>query len=262
MKPDVKTVSEILSASTTFLMKKKILIVEDEVIIADTLKLMLENLGYSVLEPVGNKKDALLALHEQKPDMAILDINLEGKPHGLDIGKFIHEEFRIPFIYLTSNSDKETISLARKTKPGSYLIKPFTSDDIYAAIEIAMANYYPSLPFEEAEDKLSILSDSLFIKVGNKFIKVNISDISYFEAERKMMHIHTLQNQSFYIRISVDNLLVQLKNFGFVRVHRSYCINLKHLSVINGDYVTVANAQIPIGRIFRDELLARVNTIM
>lgn len=236
----------------------RILIVEDEFIIANNLKMMLEDLGYNPLNPVMNQEEAIEILKDHEVDLAILDINLNGKLEGIEIARQINEKFHIPFIYLTSNADKETINEAKQTKPRAYLIKPFISEDIYAAIEIAICSDQSHLPDEE---KLSILSESIFIKLGNKYYKVDIRDITYFEADGKMMNIHTNLDQKFAIRTSLENLYSQLKDFGFMRIHRGFCINTNHLAVINSEFVIVNNQQIPIGRNFRDNLLGRIKTL-
>jgi two-component system response regulator LytT len=243
----------------------KILIVEDEFIIATNLKMMLEDLGYEPLSPTGNEKEAIEILQTQEVDMAILDINLNGKHEGITVGKYIYEHLSIPFLYLTSNSDKGTIQEAKLTHPNSYLIKPFTSEDIYSAIEMAIAGSptkaIRSEPNKEAEEQVNILANCIFVKLGNKYCKVEIADITYFEADGKLMNIYTIQNQRFSIRQSLEGLFTQLKPFNFIRVHRSFCINSKHLSAINNEYVIVNNQQIPLGRNFREELLGRIKTL-
>ncbi len=236
----------------------RILIVEDEFIIANNLKMMLEDLGYYPFEPVMNLEEAAEVLKNNNVDLAILDINLNNKHEGIDVARMINEKFQIPFIYLTSNADKETIHQAKQTNPRTYLIKPFVAEDIYAAIEIAATSGQPLI----CEDQtLSILSDSIFIKLGNKYYKVDIRDITYFEADGKMMNIHTNLEQKFPIRISLESLYSQLKDFGFMRIHRGFCINTNHLAVINSEFVIVNNQQIPIGRNFRDNLLGRIKTL-
>lgn len=239
----------------------RILIVEDEFIIASNLKLVLEDLGYEPLTPAGNKKEALEILKQEEVDLAILDINLDGKNEGIEIGQFIQDQIHIPFIYLTSNADKATILDAKKTKPRSYLIKPFNEHDIYSSIEMAMADRDEQTAATDEDEKLNILSDCLFVKLGSKFYKVEIKDITHIEADGKMMNLFTLQGQKFSIRSSLEGLFHQLKPFHFVRIHRGYCINTLHLEVINSDFVQVNKQEIPLGRSYRDDLLNRIRTI-
>lgn len=239
----------------------RILVVEDEFIIATNLKLILEDLGYEPYEPVSNKKQAIQFLKDNEVDIAILDINLDGRHEGIEVGRFICENQHIPFIYLTSNADRATIDEAKQTRPNAYLIKPFTAEDIYAAIETAVAGNSPTPILQSEEEKLNILAESFFIKLGSKFFKVEINDITHFEADGKMMNLYTVKNNKFTIRTSMEGLLSQLKNYSFLRIHRSFCINTRHLDIINGEFVVVNQEQIPIGRNYRDELLGRIRTL-
>jgi DNA-binding LytR/AlgR family response regulator len=239
----------------------RILIVEDEFIIATNLKNMLEDLGYEPYAPAGSKKEALRSLQENEVDLAILDINLDGKQEGIEIGQYIHDHCNFPFIYLTSNSDRNTINEARQTRPGAYLIKPFTEEDIFAAIEVAIGSYTEHAGLSD-DEFVPLVSDSLFVKNGNKFIKVKISEITHFEADGKTVMVHTLQHQKLQVRCSLENLLTQLQGFGFVRVHRGFCINSEHLSAINNEFVYIDDQNIPIGRVYKDELLKRIKTII
>jgi two-component system, LytTR family, response regulator LytT len=241
----------------------KILVVEDEFIIARNLQVILEDLGYEPYEPVGNKKEAMAALEELEIDLVILDINLSGKQEGIEIGKYIHEKLSIPFIYLTSNSDKATISEAKLTHPKSYLIKPFNESDIYAAIEMAVEP--ESINKDEINAEInwngSALQNSLFVKLGGKYIKVKIDEITYVEADGKTVEIHSLQGQKFQVKMSLEQMHNQLAKHGFVRVQRSFIINLQHLSAINGEAVYIDQLAIPIGRQYKEDLMKQIKAI-
>lgn len=243
----------------------RILVVEDEFIIASNLKNMLEDLGYECLEPAGTYKSALQKIDEETPDLVILDINLEGRNEGIQLGKYLQHEKLIPFIYLTSNSDKVTILEAKITQPRSYLIKPFSQEDIYAAVEMAIASLAEAehQPTGEliSEAGTSILNKSLFVKVGNRYLKVMIEDITYIEADGKLINIVTVNQQKLPVKMTLEHMLELVKRFGLIRVQRSFLVNLKYLSAINGEYVYLGETPIPIGRQYKEELLRLINTI-
>jgi len=242
----------------------KILIVEDELLIATNLKLILQDMGYAPFDPVGTKEQALEILQKQKPDLALLDINLQGKQDGIVIGEYIRQHIQIPFIFLTSNADKPTISAAKSTLPAAYLIKPFTEDDIYAAIEIALelfAGNKNELEEDLEEEKLSVLKDCVFVKHQNRYIKVAIADITYILVQDKYLEINTLDDKKYVVRSSMESILNTFKPYNFIRVHRSYSINPLSLQEINGDIIVVNKVEIPIGRAFRDDLIRRIQTM-
>lgn len=243
----------------------RILIVEDEFIIARNLQVILEDLGYEPLEPVGTKKAAIAAIDELEIDLVILDINLNGKHEGIEIGKYLNEKKQIPFIYLTSNSDKTTISEAKLTHPKSYLIKPFKQDDIFAAIEMAIDPIVEDKDDlgnrQEATQSSSILHNCLFIKLGSKYLKVKIEEITHVEADGKTVEVHTLQGQKFQVKMSLEQMHVQLGKFGFVRIQRSFIISLHHLTAINGDFVYIDTKAFPIGRQYKEDLMRQIKAI-
>ena len=119
-------------------------------------------------------------LREEQPDLVILDINIGGKRDGVDIARFIRANLDMPFIFLTANSDPATVIRARETHPNAYLVKPFHKADLYTAIEIALYNYNQeqnSVQRNNTGKEKKVLQDSLFIKEGEYFHKVNFDDI-------------------------------------------------------------------------------------
>jgi two-component system, response regulator PdtaR len=107
------------------LVKIKIFIVEDEIILANDLKQRLEKLGYVVVGIAGNGKDAIKKTEELDPDLILMDIVLRGDLDGIEIAQKIREIYDIPFIYLTSYYDDEILKRAKNTYPYGYITKPY-----------------------------------------------------------------------------------------------------------------------------------------
>jgi DNA-binding NarL/FixJ family response regulator len=119
----------------------KILIVEDEPIIAEDIGALIERNDFVATAIAYTKKDALHELDTNLPDLVLLDINLNGEMDGLLIAEQIHEQYNIPFIFITSYSDKSTLEKAKYTEPSGYIVKPFNEAGLYSTIEIAMFNH-------------------------------------------------------------------------------------------------------------------------
>lgn len=119
----------------------KVLIVEDEPLIAKNIGMYLNNNDFEVSAIAYDPDEAFHQLKKQPPDFAILDINLESEKDGIEIAEYINRNNFIPFVYLTSYSDKETIDRAKKTNPAGFIVKPFNDKTLYATIEIALANH-------------------------------------------------------------------------------------------------------------------------
>lgn len=147
-------------------MAQKILIVEDEPIIAEDLALILQKVGYQVVGIANDGSTALDLLHTQQPDLALLDIALDSSLSGFDIAKVINEKYKIPFIFITSFSDKYTLERAKEVYPHGYIVKPFKKRDILANIEIAMHRSLqkPKSIYRSQEELNSIASQNISSK--------------------------------------------------------------------------------------------------
>lgn len=119
----------------------KILLVEDELVIADNLYNALKKQGYQPLRPVINYSQAVQVIEQDQPDFAILDIQLSGQKDGIDIAQYILDHHHFPFIFLTAFGDDKTLERATRVRPAAYLVKPFTKSELKPTIEIAMINY-------------------------------------------------------------------------------------------------------------------------
>ncbi|MEO1054689.1 MAG: sigma-54 dependent transcriptional regulator [Bacteroidota bacterium] len=142
-------------------MPRKILIVEDEFIIAHDLKQILENLGYYVTGIAVSADLAFQEIDKERPDIVLLDIILKGPKTGIDIGKQLNDHYKIPFIFITSHADKTTISKVAATNPYGYILKPFGEKDIYAAIELGL--------FKSENERLTAENSYLIEEINREY---------------------------------------------------------------------------------------------
>jgi DNA-binding NarL/FixJ family response regulator len=119
----------------------KILIVEDEPLIAKNIRMYLNNNDFEVSGIAYDPEEALFQLKRNPPDFVILDINLESETDGIQLAEYINNNYNIPFVFLTSYSDKDTIDRAKKTNPSGFIVKPFNEKTLFATIEIALSNH-------------------------------------------------------------------------------------------------------------------------
>ena len=118
-------------------LKPKILIAENERIIAVDIKNSLHRMGCEVMEIVSSGEEVIRKVKEEKPDLILMEITLDGVLDGIETAEIISSKYDIPVIYLTAYSDRETLQRAKITEPYGYLIKPFDSREIEIAIEMA-----------------------------------------------------------------------------------------------------------------------------
>ncbi len=119
----------------------RVLIVEDEPIIAQDLASCLKSIDFTVCGKAYSLSMAYRLLETTFPDIILLDINLNGKNEGIEIAKFIREKYRLPFVFLTSYSDRDTLNLAKLTMPAGYIVKPFDESRLATTLEIALYNH-------------------------------------------------------------------------------------------------------------------------
>jgi DNA-binding NtrC family response regulator len=117
------------------MIKKKILIVEDEVITAISLQHLLEHWGCGKCEKVSSGKEAIEKAMSEKPDIVLIDINLRGETNGIEAAKQLQARFCVPIIFITGYSDEETIKEAKKIKPVGYFVKPLDFNKLRSTIE-------------------------------------------------------------------------------------------------------------------------------
>lgn len=236
----------------------KIGIIEDELIIAETIRETLLDLGYEATEAAINFSQGLELIEKENPDLLLMDIVLSGNKDGIDLAHEIRKLYDLPIIFLTSNADEATIRRAKEVQPDGYLVKPFNRQDLYTSIEIAISNFEGT---EKKEVKTTLnkqLTDSIFIKQDTLYHKVRFADIIYMQSDHVYLEIYTA-TQKFLIRTSLGSYLEKLPADTFYQIQRGCAININHLETINHSYAIVAGHQLPVGKTFRDELMKMLN---
>ena len=119
---------------------RQILVVEDERIVADDIKMSLQRLGYVVSGMASSGEEAVKKAEETHPDLVLMDIVLEGETDGVEAASVIRFRFDIPVVYLTAYSDKKTLERAKVTEPFGYILKPFEDREVYTCLKVLSNN--------------------------------------------------------------------------------------------------------------------------
>lgn len=241
----------------------KILIVEDEMIIAANISLQLTTLGYEITGIIPRGEEALLQIKENKPDIVLLDIQLKGKIDGIETAQMMQKSYNIPIIYLTANADEEHFKRAKTTNPYAFISKPFKKLDLQRAIELTVKRVQTETkqvnPSAEKEAPF-ILSDSIFVKHHEKMVRVDIKDILYIEAERNYCRIYS-KSKEYLLVMTLKDLDEKLPDKHFIRVHRSFIVNLSQIDEVATSHIVIGKKAIPVSKALKDELLNRLQTI-
>jgi DNA-binding LytR/AlgR family response regulator len=238
--------------------KSKILVVEDEILIADNICKTLKVLGYDTLEPAINYTEAMLTIQKEEPDFAFLDINLSGKKTGIDIAKQIRNLYNFPFVFLTANSDVATLNLAKEVLPNGYLVKPFSKEELFTSIEIALHNF--SKEKAKVNEEEVVNKSMLFIKEKGGYNKIIFDDILYLKSAHVYTEIFQTNGQKLVVRASLNDLISKL-NEDFVRIHRGYIINIKYLEQIKSNTAKIKNELLPIGKKYNQNLVNMIDLL-
>ena len=236
----------------------KIGVVEDELIIARTITNTLAELGYKHCGPAISYTEAMEMIEDEKPDFLLIDINLSGSKDGIDLAKRVNELYKIPFIFLTANTDRVTIERAKTANPNAYLVKPFKKDELFAAIEIAFSNFTSRAQIStDSANELHRNKEILFVKSGYHYNKVTIQDILYLSSEHNYVTIVIKNNIRQVVRTSLQELISSLPE-NFIRAHRSHVININHIDSVRADSLIIQSESVPFSKEYKDELMKRL----
>ncbi len=232
----------------------KILIVEDEVFIAETIKMYLEERNHEVIGLAISYEEAFQAFNLRRPDLVLLDIRLYGSKSGIDFAAYLKELVNgPPFIFLTSQNDQKILEQALETNPFGYLTKPFYKESLWTCIESA----YHLYSSRNTKDSAIIITD------GRKNHLIKVSNIVCIEAEHIYSTIIMTSGEKLTVRKTMQQILDLANDVNFINCHRSYIINTQHIQEWNQDNITMDNNQsIPISRGRKEEVLNRLNQIL
>ncbi|RXR33156.1 response regulator transcription factor [Flavobacterium piscinae] len=241
---------------------QKILIVEDELIIAENTKIILSKNNYEVIGIAKNYNQVFDIIVQKKPELILLDIHLNDKKNGIDVANELNKNFKIPFIYTTSYSDTNTLDEAKITSPLNYLVKPFTEEQLISIIKISTFNLIKNI---EVKDSIEVTKSNfkneefIFVKEKLDLIKIKISDIKWIRSDGNYLEVYC--NEKFkLIRATISSFYESLPE-NFIRIHNSYIINMNFLEVIQSSYVIINNNKIPISKNYKADFLKKINVL-
>ena len=236
-----------------------IVLIEDEPLIAKGLILSLEEKGYDVLGTTNNAKDGLELIKSLKPDIALLDIQLKGEETGIWLARQLQQEYSIPYIFLTSFRDRETMEDAVKTMPYGYLIKPVDPDNLDVAIQIAFERYSQSRQEQVVQDEETefVINDAIFLKDDTYFVKLKFDDILLVKASGNYIEI-IAPRKKHVLKSSLKYFTQLVPEKQFFQCHRSYVVNLQKVEKIGYKNLLINDIEVPIVKDQREDLLNRL----
>ncbi|MFT6922101.1 MAG: DNA-binding LytR/AlgR family response regulator [Crocinitomicaceae bacterium] len=237
-------------------MAVKVLIVEDEVLIAENLAADLSDLGYVIKGIAISDEECFEALDKEIPDVILMDIKIKGALNGIEVVERINKTMSIPIIYLTSNTDPLTMRKAIATKPHSFISKPYNVQDLQASIEIAFNEFnYQAVSVQKNNQ-----SASFFVKSGELYHRVKVDEILYAEASGSYCVVNT-DSGEFVLSMNLQSFFNKIAGANFVRTHRSFLVNIAKVDKFDNHSVYIEGNEIPISKSNREEVLKHLHRL-
>lgn len=233
-----------------------ILIVDDNADFSRVLKLMLNSLGYDEVAVTNNFEKGEKLFKSQKPNLAILDINLGDGKSGIDLGKKIRTISKdIPIIFMTNNYQQEVYEQAIEVRPTTFLSKELSMLKVRQAVELSHNNFEFSLSNTDTLKPIYAIKPQIFFKLGSYHKKIEIIDIDYFFYEERYSNAK-VGDKSYPLTCTLKDIMAMLESYNFVRIHQSYIINLVKIEKISfpNNEVEIAGNKLPIGAKYKKEL--------
>lgn len=236
-------------------MKRKINIVEDDVFIAQDLCEMLAEMDYSVLSVSHTAAEALASLKKEKPDLILMDINLNDAIDGVHLAGIVKTEYKIPVVFTTAFSDQATLERVKNISPYGYVVKPYTAANIKVAVELAFSRL-------DGEKNNPVMEENTasFINSTNGMIKVVPQEILYINAYDYYANVFTA-SEKILAKMTLGEVLETINDPDLVRVHKSYAVNVKKVEKIKNNEIHIGEVRIPIGRAYKEELKNKIKII-
>ncbi|UZD22887.1 response regulator transcription factor [Algoriphagus halophytocola] len=239
--------------------KTKILLVEDNQSLSDNVKEMLTIQGYEVSEVLDNADNAYSRIEKNVPDAILLDIQLKGTKTGINLAEELRNSLMVPIIFMTSSSGKDIVEKVCHVKPDGFITKPFSTENLVTSIELAIQNFKHSkiestIPHNVGEKYAS----ELFIRESGWLKKIVIKNILWIKAEGAYTKI-VVKGKQFTLRNTTKEVMEKLPEEQFVRVHKSYIINIKNIEAFSSTTIKISDSEIPIGRNYYAKLISSIN---
>jgi two-component system, LytTR family, response regulator LytT len=231
---------------------KKIIIVEDELELANNISEILSNLDYEVAAIVDNAVSALEFLEVNSVDLVLMDILIHGDLDGIDLAYRIRESFDLPIVFSTAYSGTEYLERISSAIHEGYLLKPFTLDSLKTAVFFGLKRHEEKAAQGKGEKA------SLKIMDKGYLVPVPYSEITYLKADGLYTKVYT-KAKSYLIRDILKSFEEKLPSDQFLRVHKSFLVNISFINSFNAKKINLGETSIPIRRGLYKELLEKLN---
>ena len=246
----------------------RVLIVEDEPIISRDIAGRLRAKGYDVVGTARSRTEAVAKAGELLPQVVIMDIHLVDGHSGVDAAHDIRREHDVPVIFLTANSDSDTVSRAKIAEPYGFVVKPFSEQTLHTAIELALSRFAGEQDMRMQIGRLHDLveesgnADHFFVKYKGRQVRLRFSDVCFVEALKDYVGIH-VGPQRYVVHATMQDMEDRLPPRQFMRVHRSFIVRLDKIQAIDDGEITMEeiSRKVPVGGSYMGKVRQRLDPL-
>ncbi|WP_118973872.1 response regulator [Taibaiella koreensis] len=240
--------------------RKRVLIVENEVILSSDMTITLTHNGYEC-RAVSTGEEAIALLSQFNPDIILMDIGLDGKIDGISTAGIIRRQLAQPIIFITEQDADPIFQQAKLTQPNNYLTKPYTDAALLRAVQMAEAAP-PTSPGAHVPAEIGDrVTDGIFVFAGDGYSKVIFSDILCLETLGMSTIMYCEHGKNYKVSISSNNLAIELDYPPLIRVSRFHYVNIHKVDQIKKDLLIVGTKEIPWSKKYREDILSRLKKI-
>jgi DNA-binding LytR/AlgR family response regulator len=233
-------------------MSLKVLIIEDEIDLAENISEYLIQNGYDVLGIIAVAEDIADFTATNHVDLFLVDIMLKGKDKGIEIAAMVREKFpKCGILYTTALSGKGVLDKISNTQYDGFLLKPFSLKSLESTLYLISKKLEKPQESEKSGQKRNLLP----IRDKGKIILLDENDIHFIKAEGLYLRIFS-ENRIFLIRELLKTFSPKLTQEKFLRIHKSYVVNLSKVKDLNSKECSINNQNIPIRRGFYKDFLS------
>jgi DNA-binding response OmpR family regulator len=242
-----------------------VLLIEDEAEWTGVIRDSLESFGFEVVAVADNFDDAVSAINSKTFDIALVDIYMNGRNRGIEIGKMLSGPYHKPFIFMTASPSRDTATEALDARPSSYLLKPFNPLLLFAAIQNALQNFNNKVTDSPASPVVN--TESFFVKVGDRYKKILWDEVVYLSSEKNYTSLFcSADNSTYYIRSTlsktIQHLIPQAKRNNFAQVSRAEAVNIHFIRELSGNQVVTPFKSLMLTEAYSRSLKDRIHIIL
>lgn len=223
--------------------KYKILIVEDELLIAHHIKQYLEKENFECVGIAIGYNEAFKIINEKEIDLVLLDVNLYGNETGIDIAKELNKNYKIPFIFITSYSDKPTLQALKDTYPMAYVSKPINFINLITTVEIVCNNIKNSN------------SKPFTFKIGENQININLNDLKYVKYKNEENSLLVFRKDALLLQIPFTKFISLIPTNSLIQINSQTAINSVFISEITNSKIFIQDEVFEIEEAYKNNII-------